>query len=184
MSLRNSTLGTLRAWSAPDAAQAALRDEFVAYLDAHIDGMRRESSPAHLTASGLAVDADGLAGALVLHRKVRRWLQPGGHCEAGDHTVQAAARREVSEETGLVGLVPLAPALGDGPVDLDRHPAPCRPGTGDQHLDVRFLFRAPAGAALAASEESLDVRWFPLVELATDSDESIARLAQRALALR
>jgi 8-oxo-dGTP pyrophosphatase MutT (NUDIX family) len=179
MSLRDSTLDTLRAWSAPDAAQAALRDEFVDYLDAHADGMRRESSPAHLTASGLAVDADGLAGALVLHRKVRRWLQPGGHCEAGDHTVQAAARREVTEETGLVGLT----TLGGGPVDLDRHPAPCRPGTGDQHLDVRFLFRAPAGAALVVSEESLDVRWFPLVTLATDEDASIARLAQRALTL-
>jgi 8-oxo-dGTP pyrophosphatase MutT (NUDIX family) len=177
VSLRDAAQATLRAWTAPDAAQAALRQEFLDYLDTHPDGMWRESSPAHLTASALAVDDAGMAAALVLHRKVRRWLQPGGHCEAGDATLRDAALREATEETGLLGLTP----IGDGPADLDRHPAPCRPGRGDQHFDVRFLFRAVPGAQPTVSEESLDVRWFPLSELAASDDASIARLARRAL---
>ena len=50
--------------------------------------------------------------------------------------------------------------VADGaPVDLDRHPAPC--GARD-HLDVRFLVRAPSASAPVVSEESLDVRWWPV----------------------
>ena len=45
------------------------------------------------------------------------------------------------------------------PVHLDRHPAPCG---AEHHLDVRFLVLARDDAATAVSEESLDVRWFPL----------------------
>ena len=38
--LRDDVRAVLAAWSAPDAGQAALRDEFVAFVDTHDDARR------------------------------------------------------------------------------------------------------------------------------------------------
>lgn len=118
------------------------------------DGLRRTHGPAHVTASGLVLDAAGSAVLLVLHRKVGLWLQPGGHVDDDDASLAAAALREATEETGVADL-----DVDPLPILLDRHPAPC--GVRD-HLDVQFLLRAPTGAQPVVSAESLDVRWWPV----------------------
>lgn len=94
---------------------------------------------------------------LVLHDLLGAWVQPGGHLEPGDQTIQQAAARETLEETGLKGMV------SDLPVGLSRHPAPC--GTGDWHLDIRFVLTTESDSPLRVSAESRDVRWFPVDHL-------------------
>jgi hypothetical protein len=44
----------------------------------------------------------------------------------------------------------------------------CSLGVPTRHLDVRYLVRAPAGAREVRSEESVDLRWWPLAELPDD----------------
>src|SRR5450631_4506903 len=79
------------------------------YGDSLADPFSREQPVAHFTGSALVTD--GARVVLVFHRKLSRWLQPGGHAEpedAGDLT--RTALREAREETGLAGwLHPLAP---------------------------------------------------------------------------
>jgi 8-oxo-dGTP pyrophosphatase MutT (NUDIX family) len=135
------------------AVDSPLREDFVAAC-ASPDALRKPHRPDHLTASAVVLDPTGTQVLLVLHRKVGLWLQPGGHVDDGDPSLAAAALREAVEETGVPGLV-----VDPVPCDLDRHPAPC--GARD-HLDVRFLVRAPAASAPVVSEESLDVRWWPV----------------------
>jgi 8-oxo-dGTP pyrophosphatase MutT (NUDIX family) len=155
MNLHADAAVELRAWNPSAAAQARLRDAFLAHLAAHPDGLWRTCAPAHLTASALILDPIQRAILLVLHRKVGRWLQPGGHCEVDDASLGAAAHREGSEESGVEGLV-----LVPGILHVDRHPAPCNPGVVEEHFDVRYLVLAPAGSVAVASEESLDACWF------------------------
>ena len=55
---------------------------------------------------------------------------------------------------------------------------------GHWHYDVRFVIRALGGEAFVLSEESLDLAWRPVTEVAADpaSDESMQRMARRWLA--
>ncbi|WP_226345139.1 NUDIX hydrolase [Agilicoccus flavus] len=155
--------------------QAALRDAFVAHLRAHPDALSRSGPPAHLTAGCVVLDARSERVCLVLHRKARAWFQPGGHLEAADAGLAAAAARESREETGLPGLV-----VDPHPVDLDRHALSGAFGRCTEHLDVRFLAVAPEGAEPVCSPESLDVRWWPVDDLPT-AEPALARLVAAGL---
>lgn len=168
MSLHARATAELRAWAPADSKQRSLRDAFLAHLAAHADGVWRTSAPAHITASAVILEPSRRLLLLVLHRKVRRWLQPGGHCEPDDSTLGAAALREATEESGIAGL-----RLEPGILHVDRHPAPCNPGVVEEHLDVRYLVIAPPGSEPVVSEESLDVRWFGWDELPDDLEPTI-----------
>ncbi|MFI8166978.1 NUDIX hydrolase [Streptomyces sp. NPDC086081] len=155
--------------------QPELRRLYLDHLADHPDGLWKACRAGHITASALVIDPAGGRVLLTLHRKLRMWLQMGGHCEPGDATLAAAALREATEESGVSGLT----LLPGGPVRLDRHPipAPCH-----WHLDVQYAVVAPAGAAHAVSDESLDVRWFPYAEVADVADDSVVRLLESARA--
>ncbi|MGA9749872.1 MAG: NUDIX domain-containing protein [Nocardioides sp.] len=166
-SLHADALATLRRWRAPDAAQERLRTAYVDHLEQHSDGARRGCFPDHLTAGTLVLSHDGAGVLLNLHRKARRWFAFGGHVEDADATLADAAGREAREESGVTEL-----RLDPVPVHLDRHSVSfCDPRGEVGHLDVRYSAIAPEGAVPDVSDESLDVRWWPLDALPDLEDE-------------
>ena len=165
--LQNDALATLRAWRIEDARQESLRRKYVDHLEAHADGMSRGCHPAHVTAGALILSADRTQVLLTLHAKARRWFHMGGHCEPEDTTLAGAALREAAEESGVDGLL-----LDPEPVHLDAHVVEfCGDRGAVRHLDVRFLAMAPEAAAHSVSEESIDVRWWPVDALPHDAPE-------------
>ena len=173
MSLHADALTVLTGWDAPSPAQEALRRRYVDHLRARPDGVHRTSFPDHLTAGTLVVDESLDHVLLNLHRKAKRWFAFGGHCEDGDPNLAATAHREALEESGLDHL-----RFDPVPAHLDEHAvAFCDPRGVVHHLDVRYVAQAPVTAAHAVSEESLDVRWWPvdgLPELEPEMHELIA----------
>ncbi|WP_416481232.1 NUDIX hydrolase [Streptomyces sp. CL12] len=165
MSLYDDAVLVLKGYEGQDE----LRQSYLDHLTAHPDGMWKACHAGHVTASALVIDPERGRVLLTLHRKLRMWLQMGGHCEPGDATMAAAALREATEESGMAGLT----LLPGGPVRLDRHPipSPCH-----WHYDVQYAALAPSGAVAAISDESLDLRWFPYDEVASVADESVVRL--------
>ncbi len=61
------------------------------------------------------------------------------------------------------------------------HPVTCSLGVPTRHLDVQFVARAPEGAEAERSDESLDLRWWPLDALPDDTDFGLAQLAAAAI---
>jgi 8-oxo-dGTP pyrophosphatase MutT (NUDIX family) len=167
VTLHADALTTLRGWRPPTDRQHRLRDEYVDHLTAHEDGLSRGCHPAHLTAGALVLSADHGSVLLTLHAKGRRWFHLGGHCDPQDRTLAGVGLREATEESGIPGL-----ALDPEPLHLDAHVVGfCSGHDQVRHLDVRFLAVAPPGAQPVTSEESLDVRWFPVDALPTqDAD--------------
>jgi coenzyme F420-0:L-glutamate ligase len=133
---------------------ASVRQGFLGFLAARPDAMWRSCAPGHLTASALVIEPSRRL-VLLLHPRVGLWVQLGGHCEPGDHTMLDAAAREAREESGIGAL-----SLDPTPLGLDIHPITCSLGVPTRHFDVRFLAMAPEGAEPVRSDESLDLQWF------------------------
>ncbi|MFF7840047.1 NUDIX hydrolase [Streptomyces ossamyceticus] len=167
MSLHDDAVLVLKGYE----EQPELRQAYLDHLAEHPDGIWKACGAGHITASGLVIDPERGRVLLTLHRKLRMWLQMGGHCEPEDTTLAAAALREATEESGVTGLT----LLPGGPVRLDRHPipAPCH-----WHYDVQYAVLAPSDAEHLVSDESLDVRWFPYADVADVADESVVRLLE------
>lgn len=142
---------------------------------------RDQYEPGHITATGVVLHPSQEAILLVLHRKLGRWLLPGGHVEATDLHPSDTAKREVLEETGAQlenrGLAPL--------VGIDVHFIPAsKRQPYHLHHDLVYGFRAHS-ADLVPTEEVREAAWFFLAELEEDKPkvpDSVILCAKRALA--
>ena len=173
-SLHADALATLSGWTPPTPEQEQLRERYVAHLRTRPDGLERSCFPDHLTAGAIVVSPSGDQVLLNHHRKADAWLAFGGHLEPGDVSLAAAARRELREESGLADVV-----FDDDPLSLDEHAVEFCSARGTvHHLDVRFLATADPASAHAVSEESRDVRWWPVDALPETFDDMYALVSQ------
>ena len=111
------------------------------------------------------------------HAKLGRWLQLGGHAD-GDADPLAVACREAAEESGL-SVVPIQEEI----LDLDIHAIPARgPDPAHFHYDVRFLLQIERPGSLQVTDESLALRWVPLGNVETvTNEESVLRMVRKSL---
>jgi len=175
MSVRESAISILTDWQAPDSDQDSMRHALLAFLDARPDSCQRACVPGHITASALVVDATAENVLLTLHPRFGRWLQLGGHCEDTDADILGAALREATEESGIEGLQ-MDPQLAA----IHVHPVTCSLGTPTRHLDLQFIATAAPAAQIAISDESLDLRWWPIDNLPDGVDAGLIRLVDAA----
>lgn len=175
----SALLAELSGYAPDDGAEGVSLDRVRGLLGGAVDPYARTNPEGHITGSAVIARPDGAAFLLVFHRKLRRWLQPGGHVDPHDATVLATAVREAREETGLGAL---EPALGGGILDIDVHLIPARaPEAAHFHFDLRYLLIARDGRTVARPEEGSDVGWFTLEEaLTTGADASLVRALRKA----
>ncbi|WLW54957.1 NUDIX hydrolase [Streptomyces sp. YU58] len=128
-------------------------------LDNSAELASRKEFRGHVTAGAILADPDGRV-LHVKHLALNRWLLPGGHLEAEDSSLLAAAQRELTEETGIPASA-VIPA-GRRPVHIDAHPIPANSAKEEpehRHFDFRFLFRTSADVGELQTEEVTAAAW-------------------------
>jgi len=165
----------LRAHRAEDDAEARHLARIAAFVEGHADPFDRRIPEGHLTGSAFVIGDGGRRVLLLHHRKLQRWLQPGGHADVGETAGEVVALREAREETGLEGL--RLHAAAPRPLDVDVHLIPARLGEpAHEHLDLRYLALADEGALVPARAEARVVKWFEWKELGPlDLDPGLLR---------
>ena len=153
------------------ASVARIRD----FLGRSPGAFSRENAEGHITASAVVARSGAARFLLVWHRKLARWLQPGGHLELHDESVFAAALREAREETRIETF---AFPVGDRILDADVHAIPAwGSDPAHFHYDIRYLFTVET----APSSLPAEARWFSLEEaLAAGVDSSLERALRKA----
>jgi len=171
--LRRQLIGYQPACPSEEEAKGTM----LGILDSSPDCFKRTLFPGHFTGSVWAIVPSEGKVLLVHHRKLGKWLQPGGHAD-GSPLLLPVALRELEEESGLTTV-----SVMPGIFDLDVHSIPARDDMPEHlHLDVRFAVTLKSAEPLRCSEESHAVAWVPLEEIAElTSEESILRMKRKTL---
>ena len=161
----------LRSYVSGSDREEADRCAMLRLVDELAQPFSRDELSAHFTASAFVIDDRQERCCLVDHATLGRLLQPGGHLEENDESLETAALREAQEETELeLALHPHAPR----PFDLDVHEIPKRGDVAKHfHLDVRYL-------VVGRGEPCAGAAWYTLGEA---GDASVARLVEKVRSL-
>lgn len=166
-----------------DLQQAECARQMAEFVRNTPDCFERSHRAGHITGSAWVLNPSGKRALLTLHRRLGRWLQPGGHAD-GEGDTLAVALREAREESGINELTPLSVEIFD--VDIHAIPAStARREPEHLHYDVRYLFRA-AHERFTVSDESIALGWFTpeeMGDLDPAPDVSVLRLARKAACL-
>jgi 8-oxo-dGTP pyrophosphatase MutT (NUDIX family) len=180
---RAALLEALHRYRAGDDVERTSLARIIAFVERTPAPFDRATPEGHITGSAIVMSGSGERFFVLHHRKLDRWLQPGGHSDPGDASTLATAMREALEETGLSDLTP----GNDGEIiDVDTHDIPAREEEpGHVHYDIRYLLITGGAATTYNADEAADARWATLAELdALDVDASLRRALLKAVRIQ
>lgn len=155
----------------PSTEEGDVKERFLQFVRAKPDCFERSCKEGHVTGSAFLLSPDKQEVLLTHHRKLKMWVQLGGHCD-GDPSVHEVALREAFEESGISGIE----FLSKEPIDIDIHLIPASSkDEAHYHYDVRYLLIA-SSKNFICSEESIELKWVPISQIESYSKgESLLR---------
>lgn len=175
MTVENTLRALVAAHRPGPARERRSHRAILAYLAWLPQPLDEHADPVHVTGSAIVVDDRGRT-LLHRHKRLGRWLQPGGHVDPGEAPWDAALR-EAREETGI----PLEHDDHRHLLHVDVHEG----GRGHLHLDLRWLLVGDGDAPFApAAGESRDLAWVPMQDIDRWGDASVGDAVRAAVRRR
>jgi 8-oxo-dGTP pyrophosphatase MutT (NUDIX family) len=108
---------------------------------------------------------------LHFHKKLRKWLQPGGHIELDEDPLEAL-EHELLEETGLIlsKCKLLEPSSQPNPRGEKTLPLPIHLNVhsfnkSHKHIDFQYLLKSSESDFSPNNDESPIIKWFTIDEI-------------------
>lgn len=116
---------------------------------------------------------------VILHKRLGKWLPPGGELQDGETPLEAA-RRELFEETGLTGHFPKTSDVDGTPagyIGYEEHPA------GSKGIHMNFVFVADVDTdVVRPNDEFSQWKWVTFAEGPwAETPPNVGQLARVAL---
>ncbi|MEQ9290473.1 MAG: NUDIX hydrolase [Cyclobacteriaceae bacterium] len=173
---RQQLLEQLSNYSSEYSEELSFVPRFLSLLQAP-NCFERSLLTGHITASAWVTDGNLETALLMHHMKLDRWLQPGGHADGDENTLDVA-QKELMEETGLQTFH----LANDGIFDLDIHTIPLRKNIPEHdHYDIRYHFIAEKPSEIVGNNESLGLKWIKMDEIPglVGDEQSILRMVEK-----
>lgn len=156
-----------------DHANLGLFEEFLSETKKPFD--RANYDPGHITTAGFVVNKERTHCVLMHHKKLDKWIQPGGHVD--DYTLlpEDNALKEVIEETGLTSVKKLNEIHT---ISVFVYPEN-KNEPEHMHYSLCYLFEADLAEKPIQNEESNGVRWFTLKDAYELGDDAVKRMIER-----
>lgn len=172
--MHRSKLKTLLyVYNPTDEHEILFKRRILQFMKENQDCFERSLVLGHITASCWLLNKDHSKALMLHHAKLDRWFQLGGHCDGNADTL-AVALQEAQEESGIVGIEAVMPAI----FDIDIHLIPDTPKEkAHYHYDIRYLLRVFSDEQIVQNRESKELRWIGKnqAELPTDNS-SVVRM--------
>ena len=162
MSHRTQLLSALKTYRTEFEEEKKSLAELITFIEQNANCFERSNLKGHITGSAWLLSPDGQKVLLTHHKKLNRWLQPGGHSD-GDADTLHVALREAMEESGIEQIDFVKPDI----FDVDVHVIPENKAKNEpehKHYDVRFLLKAKTEDFIV-SPESHALKWADKNEL-------------------
>jgi len=132
------------------------------FLECNSNIYDRKNFNGHIVANALVINPKGQVLTL-FHNTLQMYLQPGGHVEFKDTSLEKAAQREAEEESGIVDLK-LHPWHIDHaiPLLIESHWFPENPKKEEpahMHHDALYVFITESSNIQLQAEEVSDFSW-------------------------
>ena len=170
-----SLLQSIKKYNPDNVEIEITKQRFLQFIEQNSNCLLRSNLNGHITASAFVVDFNANKLLLLHHKKLNKWLQPGGHCDGEENTLSVAIK-EVFEETGIQ-IIPKNQVI----IDLDIHTIPEKNQIPEhEHFDIRYLFEANSNSNIVKNHESIALKWVEIdaISLFTE-EESISRFVRK-----
>lgn len=180
---RQQLLQLLTHYKPPFLEEAAMAERTRRFIAQHSNCFDRSLATGHVTGSAWVLNPARSHVLMLHHRKLDLWLQPGGHAD-GDPDITRVVLKETAEEAGVepeqVRLV------RDDVFDVDVHTVHASGrDPRHEHFDIRFLVEIDDRVPLLGNDESHEVGWVPLGQVARfNNARSIYRMVQKTRRLK
>jgi 8-oxo-dGTP pyrophosphatase MutT (NUDIX family) len=152
----------------------ATKNRFIHFVENNKNYYSRENPIGHITCSMLVLNESKDKTLLTHHKKLKCWLQLGGHWDNPEETSLDTAIRETSEEGYGNKPIVCHVFLNNLPLDIDDHLVNDKTGE-HTHFDICYVCIVPDEFIINISDESFDLKWFSIDEI-IDTDLCNQRL--------
>jgi 8-oxo-dGTP pyrophosphatase MutT (NUDIX family) len=169
---RNQLLNLLNNYHSENIKEQEYKEKIITFIKNNENCFDRSNGKGHITASAWVINKDRNKVLLMLHKKLNRWLQLGGHAD-GESDVTLVALKEAREESGIQEIHLISNKI----FDIDIHKIPAHKDIPEHlHYDIRFILETEHENFIQ-NNESIALAWFSQnIEKFPNKSESMMRM--------